>query len=130
MMISGKCFDFTNIPTGFIYLGIVGIIIHLLATILDEKCDKEEGTKTTAVFLGSRNTALLCLVIGAVGIILVRYNIFFVIGLVSTMVVALISIFTNFKDSTRLKILVSALGIVGTFLMGLVLLLINPGYLR
>lgn len=130
MMISGMYFDLLNIPTSFIYLAITGIIIHLLGAITDESYDKKEGTNTTAVFFGSKITALICIVLGLMGILIVRYNVFFVIGLTGPMIISLMCIITNFKDNTRMKIFISIFGIIAVFIMGFLLLIINPEWLR
>jgi 4-hydroxybenzoate polyprenyltransferase len=130
MMISGKGFDIMNIPTSYLYLIIVGIIIHLLGAIIDESYDKKEGTITTAVFLGSKITALISIILGFIGISIIKNNIFFVIGLLGPMIIALICIITNFKENTRMKVLISIFGIIAVFIMGLFLLIINPEWLR
>lgn len=118
------------IKPAFILVALVGLVGHLMGTVLDEESDRKDGTNTSAVFFGAVKVISMCILVLLICLYLARFNWVFVSFLSALMVVCFLGYLKKLRHNRPLQLFGAAFIPIAFFVTTIVLLIFNQNLLK
>ena len=117
---------FHNLPVNFLFILVITAVYHLVLAVFDIKADRIQGISTTPSVFGERKTLFLCIVLLMASLPFFHAKSNFFVDIIVRSFFCVLLFQPRLRESRLMQKIIGEYAIYLSFILTLIVLLINP----